>query len=175
MAEGVDIRRARFRFIAVFSVVALVLLAAYSFPYAAYGIRETWFARYLSAYARIAGAVLRLGDPTVRVMNDELVGRISLTVAKNCDAMDVNILFGAAILAFPARWRRRAVGLGVGILLLVVANVIRIVSLYSVGVHWPRAFDVVHAEVWPLMMVALAVGTFIAWTRWVGRRDREPA
>ena len=87
-----ELRRARLRFAAVFVAVGGALLALYSFPYAEHGAREVGFAWYLGAYARVAGAVIHLADPTVRVSGADLVGRTSLTIAKNCDAMDVNLL-----------------------------------------------------------------------------------
>jgi exosortase/archaeosortase family protein len=163
-----DIRRARLRFAAIFVVVGGALLAAYSFPYAEHGVREDGFAAFLAFYARLAGGVLRLFDPTVRVVGAEIAGRASLIVAKNCDAMDVNILFAAAVVAYPAPWKRRAVGLAAGVALLVAVNVLRIVSLYFVQVHAPASFELVHAEVWPLALVGLAVGAFLAWSRWAG-------
>jgi exosortase/archaeosortase family protein len=170
-----DIRRARLRFAAIFVVVGGALLAAYSFPYAEHGVREDGFAAFLAFYARLAGGVLRLFDPTVRVVGAEIAGRASLIVAKNCDAMDVNILFAAAVVAYPARWSRRALGLAVGVGLLVAVNVLRIASLYFVQVHAPASFELVHAEVWPLALVALAVGAFLAWSRWAGPPRLEGA
>jgi exosortase/archaeosortase family protein len=166
MEKVTDIRRARLRFAAIFVAVGGALLAAYSFPYAEHGVREDAFATFLGFYARVVGAVLGLFDPTVHVDGVEIAGRASLIVAKNCDAMDVNILFVAAVVAYPARWSRRAVGLAAGVALLVAVNVMRIASLYFVQVHAPRSFELVHAEVWPLALVALAVGAFLAWSRW---------
>jgi exosortase/archaeosortase family protein len=165
-ARRTDLRRARLRFAAVFVAVAGTALAIYSFPYAEYGLREDWFHRYLAAYARLAGWVLRLTHADVSVAGADVVGAVSLTVAKNCDAMDVNILLVAAIVAFPAAWRRRAVGIGLGILALAAINILRIVSLYYVGVRFPDRFERVHAELWPFVMVAVALTTFVLWSRW---------
>ena len=166
MQRESDIRRARLRFAAIFAVVGGVLLTLYSFPYAEHGLREDWFARYLAVYARMAGLVLRLFDPGVHVVGNDIVGRTSLTVAKNCDAMDVTLLFAAAIVAFPARWSRRLVGLAAGFAALTAVNVLRIASLYFVDLRWPSAFETIHAEVWPLAIVALAAAGFLVWSRW---------
>ena len=167
MGDAEQIRGRRVRFAVTFAVCAGVLLTLYSFPYAEHGIAEGGFARYLAAYAQITAAFLRLFDPQVHVAGTDIVGRVSLTVAKNCDAMDVNILFASAILAFPARWRWRAAGIAAGTAGLAVVNVVRIASLYHVDVHWPQRFELVHAEVWPLAMVAIAVVMFFRWSRWV--------
>ena len=136
------------------------------------GIREVGFAWYLGAYARAAGSLIHLADPTVRVLGADLVGRTSLTVAKNCDAMDVNLLLVAAMVAFPAPWKRRLVGIVAGVGVLSVVNLLRIVALYRINIHAPRVFEFIHAEVFPLVMVVLAVGAFGIWSRW--SRQAEP-
>ncbi len=166
-----ELRRARLRFAAGFVVIGGAFLALYSFPYAAHGMEEIGFTWYLGAYARAAGSLIHLVDPTVRVSGADLVGRTSLTVAKNCDAMDVNLLLIAAMIAFPARWKRRLVGVVAGVGLLSVANLLRIVALYQINVHAPRAFELIHAELFPLVMVALAVAAFGTWARWSRRAE----
>ncbi len=163
----------RLRFAATFVAVAGVALAIYSFPYAEHGVRELWFHRYLAAYARLAGWVLRLTNARVTVAGTEVIGEISLTVAKNCDAMDVNILFVAALVAFPAGWRQRAIGIALGVAALAAVNIARIVSLYYVGLRFPRRFELVHAELWPFAMVAAAVAAFVLWSRWVARSHAQ--
>lgn len=167
-----QVNRARVRFALIFASVAGALLAVYSFPYEEHGLREGLFSWYLAAYARAAGAVIRLTDPVVRVAGAQIVGRTSLVIAKNCDAMDVNLLLVAAIVAFPAAWSRRLVGIAGGVALLSVVNVLRIVSLYHLNARSPAAFEFMHGEVWPFAMVALAVGVFAAWSRW--SRPLEP-
>ena len=169
-----ELRRARLRFAAAFVAVGGVLLALYSFPYAEHGMREVGFAWYLGAYARAAGSLIHLADPTLRVSGADLVGRTSLTVAKNCDAMDVNLLLVAAMIAFPAPWKRRLVGIVAGVGLLSIVNLLRIVALYQINVHAPRAFEFIHAEVFPLVMVVLAVGAFGIWSRWSRQAELGP-
>jgi exosortase/archaeosortase family protein len=175
MALERDIRRARLRFAAIFAGLGGGLLTLYSFPYAEHGVREDWFARYLAMYARLAGLVLRLFDAGVRVVGNDIIGRTTLTVAKNCDAMDVSLLFAAAVVAFPARWPRRLVGIAAGVGVLAVVNVLRIASLYFIDLHWPGAFEVIHAEVWPLAIVAFAASAFVVWSRWAQAPQPESA
>lgn len=166
-----ELGRARVRFAVVFACVAGALLAAYSFPYAAHGVREDLFAWYLAGYAQAAGAMIRLTDPAVHVSGAEIVGRTSLTIAKNCDAMDVNMLLVAAIIAFPARWRRRLAGIAAGVAALTLVNILRIVTLYHVNLRAPTAFDFLHTEVWPFGMVVAAVAAFALWSRWARQTD----
>jgi exosortase H (IPTLxxWG-CTERM-specific) len=171
MADRSELRRRRVRFVATFLVSAAILLTLYSFPYAEDGLKERWFIGYLGAYARFTGAVLRLFDSGIHVVGRQIVGKVSLTIAKNCDAMDITIVFAAAVVAFPVRWRARLVGIAIGTGVLAVVNVIRIASLYGVDLRWPAMFETVHAEIWPLLLVAIALVMFLRWSRWAEAGD----
>jgi exosortase/archaeosortase family protein len=148
-----------------FAVFAGLLLATYYFPYDPRGIPAALLRGYLAGYAHLAGAVLAWLDPSVRVHGADIVGRYSLTFAMNCDAMDVYILFASALLAFPAGARARALGLAAGLAALVTLNVLRIVSLYFIGVHFPGAFDFCHMDAWPMVIVMATCAGFFLWTR----------
>jgi exosortase/archaeosortase family protein len=153
-------------FVLRFVVVAALLLLLYAYPYPAGTFMSTVFDRFLSGYAQAAGVLLRQIDPTVHVAGNRIGGRFPLAIVRDCDAMQVNILFVSAVAAFPAGLWRRCAGAGVGLALLVVANLSRIVSLYFIGVASPDSFEFAHREVWPLVLIAVALGLFLAWTRW---------
>jgi len=165
----------RVRFAITFVVIAGLLFSVYTFPYAENGIREGWFAAYLRGYARLSGHVLALFDPSVTVLGQDIVGRYNLSIVKNCDAMEANILFVSAVLAFPSSVRARLVGVGVGLPVLVTLNVLRICTLYFVGLLLPGAFEFFHLELWPLLIVAAGVAAFLLWATWALRAGpREP-
>lgn len=157
------------RFVATFLVIAAVGLVAYFFPYEQVGVRaERIFQVYLGGYARVTGAVLRLFDPAVSVAGTTISGRFAMQIVRSCDAMEANILFAAATLAFPAAPSRRATALLVGLPALVACNIARLCCLYYVGIHAPARFDFAHYEAWPLVMVAFATLDFLVCARWMG-------
>ena len=156
-------------YLARFALVTGALFAVYCFPYAAFGVSERFFEGYLSAYARAAGAIVAWFDPTARVAGAEIVGRFAVRIAKNCDAVEVNILYTAAVLAFPAPWWKRVVAWLAGLLLLVLANLLRICALYFVGLYAPTAFERAHVELFPLVLIVLATLEFVLWTNWMTR------
>jgi exosortase/archaeosortase family protein len=158
-------------FVLRFVLIAAVLLLFYAYPYPAGTFMSTLFERFLSGYAQTAGALLRQIDPTVHVVRNRIEGRFPLAIVRDCDAMQVNILFVSAVAAFPAGPWRRCAGVAIGLGLLVVANLSRIVSLYFIGVASPDSFELAHREVWPLVLIAIAVGIFLAWTRWERRME----
>jgi exosortase/archaeosortase family protein len=88
--------------------------------------------------------------------------------------MQINILFGAAVLGFPSTWRRRLSGLAAGFAFLAGLNLVRLCSLYFVGVYFPDAFEFAHRELWPLLLVVAALGAFAGWAGWFRRTPAVP-
>jgi exosortase/archaeosortase family protein len=151
--------------VAAFAGLSAVLLGLYYFPYAEGGLAKAWLDAYLRGYASSAGAVLGWLDPRVHVAGPTIVGRYSLRIVRTCDAMDATILLVAAMVSWPGAWRRRLVGAAAGAFALYVVNVARICSLYYVGVYFPVAFEAAHLEVWPVIILGVALALFYASVR----------
>lgn len=163
------------RFAFRYALIAGALFAIYAFPFELFGARHDWLAGYLAAYARLAGGVLSRFEPGIMVMGAHIEGRFPMEIVRNCDAIEINILFASAVLAFPAPWRRRAVALLVGLAALVALNVVRICLLYFVGVHAPERFAVVHEQVFPLVLVAAAALAFLMCANYLRGAAHEAA
>jgi exosortase/archaeosortase family protein len=161
-------------FILRFAIAALCLLTVYCFPYAELGLSERVFNAYLDGYARVVGAILHLSESDIAVSLNQIHGRFSLEIAKSCDAMECNILFVSAMVAFPGSWQRKAIVAVLGMAVLIGFNLTRIVSLYYAGVFWPRSFHFLHAAGWPLAMIVLTGLVFLYCTRFVQEAGREP-
>jgi exosortase/archaeosortase family protein len=161
------VQRLGLRFGVTYALIAGCLFAIYAFPFELFGAHQDWLIGYLAGYARLAGAVLKLLEPGVCVDGIYIHGRYPLQIVRNCDAAEINILFVSAMMAFPRPLRRKAIALGLGLLVLVAANVLRICSLYYVGVWAPTWFRAAHEEVWPLLLVGLAVGVYLACVRYM--------
>ena len=97
----------------------------------------------------------------------------AINVRRGCDAFEPVWFFSSGVLAFPAAWRRRAMGILAGALAIFAANILRISSLFVVGSRWARGFETLHLEVWPAALILLAVGLWVGWIRWAGRPGRH--
>src|SRR5215831_4561408 len=75
--------RARLRFAVVFGVLGLGLLGIYHYPYADGPFSRVVIVSYFEAYARAAGAVIRLFDPAVTVSGIRSAGRFSMTIVRS--------------------------------------------------------------------------------------------
>lgn len=159
------------RFVLSYALIAGAAFTLYAFPFELFGAQRDWLAGYLRGYARLAGGVLGLFDSSVQVSGARIDGRYPLEIVRNCDAIEVNILFASAVLAFPAPFARRGPVLVVGLALLVALNVARICALYFVGVHYPGWFRVAHEEVLPLVLIAATALSFSFATRYLDARS----
>ena len=75
-------------------------------------------------------------------------------------------LLAAAVIAFPAELRSKIGGLALGILLLQFFNLLRIVTLFWIGEHFPSVFQRAHEVVWPGFLITITIVIWIIWVRW---------
>ncbi len=93
----------------------------------------------------------------------------TLSVRRGCDAVEPIALITAGILAFPASLRHRAWGIAVCAVFLLVANQVRLASLYWTGVVRPTWFDFMHVQVWQTLFLVLVVASWVGWAWWTTR------
>jgi exosortase H (IPTLxxWG-CTERM-specific) len=100
----------------------------------------------------------------------------SFDVITECTAVFPMIIFVAAVLAYPAPWRRKLLGLAAGIPILIAINLVRLVSLFYVGYLYPKLFSTAHLVVWQSLMVFFTVLLWLFWAaRSVGTHEPGPA
>jgi exosortase H (IPTLxxWG-CTERM-specific) len=87
----------------------------------------------------------------------------SLSVAKGCDGVEAMAVFASALLSFPMTWRKKIPGIFLGVSVLFLLNIIRIVSLFLVGVYRPSLSDIMHTEVWQVVFILAAVALWAGW------------
>jgi exosortase/archaeosortase family protein len=147
------------------ALIATPLFALYFYPYAENGVMATAIQAYLSLYARLVGLVISTIDPQIVVLGNTIHGSLfSMSIAKTCDAIEVNILLVAALAAFPMPLRRRIVAVLAACSAIILLNLFRLCTLYWLGVNLPTWFDRVHQVLAPLFMVAGATGIFLIAT-----------
>jgi exosortase H (IPTLxxWG-CTERM-specific) len=128
---------------------------------------------YLKANARATGAILNaLGTScTVTEVTIRTAG-FGMSIRRGCDAIEPAWFFCAAVISFPGPWSRKLPGILVGTAVVLAANIIRLVSLFLIGLRDPKIFAAAHLEIWPAAFILLAVLLFVGWIGWA-RRSAE--
>ena len=99
-------------------------------------------------------------------------GAFSYQITEACTAWAPALLFVSAVLAYPARWAQRGAGILIGLPLVFALNVVRLVSMGWIGLHWPSLFEQVHGFWWQAFII-LAIGLgWLAWARHVEAERR---
>jgi exosortase H (IPTLxxWG-CTERM-specific) len=129
----------------------------------------TPFTRFLAASSAV---ILRvLGENAAAAGTTISDSGFAVDIKNGCNGVEATLFLCAAIIAFDASRRERAIAVFLGIFAIQAANLVRIVSLYLLGRHKPDVFGLFHLAIWQTLMFALAVSFFVAWTARAGKRD----
>ena len=106
--------------------------------------------RLLGIDAHGAGSLIASPEFSVNIMNV-------------CNGLEVTAIFFATVLGFPARWRYRLLGLGIGYPLIYLINIIRIAVLFILGFKMPGIFETVHYYYAQAFVIIATVGVWLIW------------
>ena len=152
----------RVRFIVIF----LALLAAFEFTLLIDVVDENVVRPFTTAIASVSTSIIRWSEPAVRVSGTMISAPcFAVDIHNGCNGLEATFFVVAAILAFPATWRMRAIGVVAGTILIQLANLLRVVTLFLIGCRHRSWFETFHLAVWQTVIFALAVGFFILWSR----------
>lgn len=133
---------------------------------------ERHFPYYLGFNARLSGYILGFLGQDITVWDTSISSpALFITIEHGCDAIEPTVLFICAVLAFPSPFSKKIAGIITGSLLLGVLNIVRIVTLFMVGTYWPRAFNVMHVDVWQGLFIFLAILFWVFWLLWTGKNQ----
>jgi exosortase H (IPTLxxWG-CTERM-specific) len=159
----------------VFLVLFVVLLGASFTLVSVNWVNDHAIEPFTAGIARVSGAVLNLMGQHVRLNGTVIQGpAFAVNIRNGCNGIEAMLIFLAAVLAFPAPWRSRLLGLVLGIAAIQVVNLVRVVALYLTGVYFPKAFEASHTVVWQTIVILCGVLLWIYWANRFATR-REPA
>jgi exosortase H (IPTLxxWG-CTERM-specific) len=122
--------------------------------------------------ARTASWLMNLAGGETMVNGITIQGPVfAVRVQRGCDPLDPMVLFGAAVFAFPSKWKQKGPGLLIGSATLLLLNQVRIISLYLVGRSHAEWFYSFHQEWWPAGFVLAAIALWLGWLQWAGPRE----
>ena len=153
-------RRPEVRFLAVF----LVLLAA-GFALVTWNpVNDRVIEPFTAGIAVVSGAALELIGEDVEMRGTVIRNpRFAVNIRNGCNGVEAMLIFLAAVLAFPASWPARGIGLALGIVAIQAVNLVRVVALFLTGAYMPDLFDASHTVVWQSVVILAAVLLWILW------------
>lgn len=159
------------RFFVVFLLLQALLFGAELTPWA----QQYFVLPWTSALAQISTAIVTLFDPGVvasgKVMRSTANG-FAVSIEAGCNGVEATIVLLAAMLAFPAPWKNKLVGLSVGILAVQGLNIVRVISLFYLGQWNLHLFELAHLYVWQALIMLDVLIVWLIWVRTLPRPER---
>lgn len=136
-----------------------------------YLMHGTLLESYLSLIATaVAGVLTLLGDETIAQGKVVASRAFQVQIFHGCDALEPTAAYLSALLASPIAFRAKLPGILVGVIGLQVVNLVRIVSLFLVGAHYPDALDIMHYDLWQAAFIVIAIVFWAIWVQWATRK-----
>jgi exosortase H (IPTLxxWG-CTERM-specific) len=131
---------------------------------------------FTAGVARVSGFALDLIGQDVTMVGTVIRNeRFAVNIRNGCNGVETMIIFLAAVLAFPAPWRARLLGLVLGCLVIQLINLVRVVALFLTGAYLPAFFDSSHTVVWQTVVILCGVLLWIFWAHRFATPPQAPA
>jgi exosortase H (IPTLxxWG-CTERM-specific) len=129
---------------------------------------QEWFVvPWTNTLAAISAGIVKLFDPQVIAQGKVLQSANSgfaVSIEAGCNGIEATIVLLAAILAFPAPWKRKLIGLVIGIIAVQGLNIVRVISLFYLGQWNFSVFEWAHLYAWQALIM---LDVMIVWLLWV--------
>jgi len=148
------------RFLITFAVLLVAFYALVTLD----TVDEHFVIPFTRALASVSGALLNAMGEKVTVAGTVIAGaNFAVDVRGGCNGLEAVVFVCAAMLAFAAPVKTRIGGAAAAAVILESVNVIRVASLYWIGVYHRSMFETFHLAIWQTVMFAIAVFLFVAW------------
>jgi exosortase H (IPTLxxWG-CTERM-specific) len=156
------------RFFILFLVLQAGLFGLELTPWAQEWLVVPWTSRL----AAIAAGIVKIFDADVLAQGKVLqsvTNGFAVSIEAGCNGVEATIVLVAAILAFPASWKHKLLGLVVGIFAVQGLNIIRVISLFYLGQWNFNAFEWAHLYVWQALIMLDVMVVWLLWVRTLPR------
>jgi exosortase/archaeosortase family protein len=125
--------------------------------------------------ATVRGLLRLTGLPVTLVGHVLSVRGIGFEIAPDCSPHLPFLVFAGGVLAAPATWRQKALGLVLGAVLIHAFNTLRILALFGIEAVNHGWFDFAHVYLWQVGTILAVLAAFVAWLEWTHRKRAEAA
>jgi exosortase H (IPTLxxWG-CTERM-specific) len=157
------------RFFILFVVILVTLFAAELTPPVQSAVVLPW----TEALARICAGLITQFDSHVAASGKILQSTsngFAISIEAGCNGIEAAIILIAAMLAFPAPWKHRVIGILGGLSAVQALNVVRVISLFYLGQWSMKAFEWAHLYLWQALIM---LDVLIVWLIWIRTLPRS--
>ncbi len=157
------------RFFLTFMVLLVVLFTARILQ----PVQDAVTIPFTSLLATISAWLMMLFDSDVGaqgVIIYSLSRSWAVEIAPGCDGIEAVIILFSAIFAFPATFKQKLIGFVIGFFAIQALNLVRIISLFYMGMWSMAAFEWFHLYLWQALIILDAMVVWLLWLRYLPRR-----
>lgn len=151
------------RFFILFVVILVALFAAELTQPVQSAVVLPW----TEALARISAGLITLFDSNVAAFGKILqstTNGFAVSIEPGCNGIEAAVVLIAAMLAFPAPWKHRVIGILAGLSAVQVLNIVRVISLFYLGQWNMTVFEWAHLYLWQALIM---LDVLIVWLVWI--------
>jgi exosortase H (IPTLxxWG-CTERM-specific) len=156
------------RFFVTFIVLLAVLFGVELTP----PVQRYFVVPWTHALAVISAWIVTGVDPGVAASGNMLrstTNGFAVAIEAGCNGVEATLVLVAAMLAFPAPWRRKLAGIAAGIVAVQGLNIVRVISLFYLGQWNIRVFEWAHLYVWQALIMLDVLVVWLVWVRLLPR------
>jgi exosortase H (IPTLxxWG-CTERM-specific) len=127
---------------------------------------------FTSGLAHVSVWLMRLFDLKVIAQQNDIInafGQCGIRIVAGCNGVEAVLILVSAMLAFPAPWKYKLAGIGLGFIAIQALNLVRIISLYYLQCWNEVWFQWFHLYLWQALIMLDALMFFLIWLRWLPR------
>lgn len=127
-------------------------------------VNDAFVVPYTTLIARVSGAILGFFGEDITISGRVLSSpRFAVTIYNGCNGLITSLIFISGVLAFPARWSAKLLGVVGGLAAIQAINMVRIISLFYIGIYLPDLFNSSHVFIWQSLVILAGVALWITW------------
>ncbi len=118
--------------------------------------------------AHISVWIVKLFDDQVisqGVVLQQVDTGFAVSIQSGCNGVEAVLVLVAAMLAFPAPWKFKLLGIVSGFFAVELLNIVRIISLFYLGQWNYSIFEWAHLYVWQALIMLDVLIIFLLWLR----------
>jgi exosortase H (IPTLxxWG-CTERM-specific) len=135
-------------------------------------VQEHVILPFTAGIAHVSVWLMRLFDHSVVARENDILNAFSgggIEIVAGCNGVEAVLILVSAVLAFPAPWKHKLIGILLGFLAIQALNLVRIISLYYLH-EWSQIwFEWFHLYLWQALIILDALVFWLIWLRWLPR------
>lgn len=125
--------------------------------------------------AQISVWIVQLFDDGVTVQGvilQQVDSGFAVSIQSGCNGVEAVLTLTAALLAFPAPWKFKILGIVSGFFAVELLNIARIISLFYLGQWDQDVFEWAHLYIWQALIMLDVLIIFLLWLRVLPDREK---